>query len=191
MTVQPEMNQSSGAVARSPRRVNPLIVFGVIVAVIAIILGLGYALVEAGQTQLTSGPAPDFSLKTYNGNAFRLSDYRGKVVLINFWASWCVPCRDEAPVLNTLWNEYKDRGVVIIGVGYLDNEKDARAYLQEFGVRFETGHDNGNIISGLYHIKGVPETFIIDKKGDIVDLIISTVSATTLRPELDRLLAGG
>ncbi len=185
-----ETNEDMQTPMLAPRnRLNPVVALAVAAAVLVIVLGLGYALVDSRQTQPTSGPAPEFTLKTYDGASFRLTDYRGKIILVNFWASWCAPCQEEAPVLNNLWKAYKDRGVVFIGVGYLDNEKDALGYLDQFNVPFPTGHDNGSLIARAYRIKGVPETFIINKGGEITHTMISVVSETEVRAIFDRLLA--
>jgi len=135
------------------------------VAAIALIFGL--ALARKNQTQPTAGPAPDFTLTTLDGGQINLASLKGRVVVVNFWASWCGPCRQEAPVLERVWQQYKDKDVVIVGVAYTDTEKNAKAYLQQFGNTYPNGLDLGTKISELYNIQGVPETFIIDKNGNV------------------------
>jgi cytochrome c biogenesis protein CcmG, thiol:disulfide interchange protein DsbE len=114
----------------------------------------------------------DFHLATFSGyefngqNQLKLSDLRGKVLLINFWASWCKPCEQEAADLRSAWAYYKDSGnVVFLGVDYVDTEPEARAYLQKFDITYPNGPDVGTAISQMFRIKGVPETYFIDKTG--------------------------
>ena len=100
-----------------------------LVGVVAVAAVFGLALIDRNAGQPTSGPAPDFTLTTLDGQDVRLSDLRGQVVVINFWASWCVPCRDEAPALQAVWERYRDRGVVLLGVAWTDTERNARAFI--------------------------------------------------------------
>lgn len=159
-----------------------------ILGAVLIILVLGISLARAGQRQPTSGPAPDFTLRTFEGDVFTLSDQRGKVVVINFWASWCVPCREEAPILQDVWERYRDRGVVLVGVAYLDVERGALAFIDEFGITYPNGLDTAKKISRRYKIKGVPETFIVDQDGNIVEFYIGPAKAGQLDAILEGLL---
>jgi cytochrome c biogenesis protein CcmG/thiol:disulfide interchange protein DsbE len=149
---------------------------------------IGIELAARGVTQPTSGAAPDFELTTFEGNTFRLSDLRGKVVVVNFWASWCVPCRDEAPTLQSLWERYRGQGFVLVGVDYADTESGARNFIKEFGITYPNGPDTGTRISDEYNIQGVPETFVVDQQGNIVQFIIAPVQPGQLDPIIDRLL---
>ncbi|MFQ5859393.1 MAG: TlpA family protein disulfide reductase [Anaerolineae bacterium] len=176
-----------------------LLVFGgALLVIMALLFLLAVGLRRAGGGPEVGQPAPDFTLELYAGGELTLSELRGKVVVINFWASWCDPCRDEAPDLERIWREYKDRGVVFIGVDYVDVETDARDYLAEFDVTYPNGYDNAQRISRAYRIRGVPETFFVDKNGNIAPIIvdgrpqpkkISPINAVELRSGLERLLA--
>lgn len=151
----------------------------------------GIALMRQNQVQPTSGPAPDFTLTTLDGEQIRLADLKGQVVVVNFWASWCGPCRDEAPVLQDAWEKYQDQGVVFLGIAWTDTERGARAYLEEFGVTYPNGLDLGTKISEYYHIQGIPETFIINRKGEITDFFMVQLSEQRLTETLERVLATG
>jgi len=151
------------------------------------VLGLGLVKTSAGQVQ--SGPAPDFELTTFDGEVIRLRDLRGQVVVINFWASWCVECRREAPVLEAAWRAYREMGVVFIGVDYLDTEREALAYIGEFDITYPNGFDLGTRIAQAYRITGVPETFFVDRRGEIRGLIIGPSNEADLRLRIEMLLS--
>ncbi len=137
----------------------------VFVLAIVVVFFLALALRAHSLPPVSSGPAPDFTLQTFDGQSLTLSALRGQVVVVNFWASWCAPCREEAAFLEQTWRTYKDRGVVFIGVDYVDTDANARAYLKEFGITYPSGPDLGTTISQAYRIKGVPETYLISKEG--------------------------
>ncbi len=174
-----------------PRR--PLVIPAIVLIVmVLLIVGFGVALANSGLSSLDNGPAPDFTLRPFNGGTFRLSEKRGKVVLINFWASWCGPCRAEAPILNALYTDYKNKGVEFLGVGYLDNRTDAQKFIQDFGMTYPTAPDDGTLVSGSYRVRAVPETYLIDKTGLIayhLPLPLTLDNVQNVRALLDKLLA--
>lgn len=143
---------------------------------LAALLGLLFlGLRNAGRGPIRIGdPAPDFILTTFEGQQYRLSDLRGKVVVINFWASWCKPCEQEAADLEAAWRYYADRGdILFLGVDWTDTEPNAMDYLRKFDITYPNGPDLGTRISQQYRITGVPETYIVDRQGNLAYVKIS------------------
>jgi len=122
--------------------------------------------IQPGQ-QVKDFTLPLFSGYEYEGNSqIQLEQLRGKVVVINFWASWCKPCEQEAAEVQKAWSMYEPSGdVVFLGVDYVDTEPDARVYMKKFGITFPNGPDLATSISQYFRIKGVPETYFIDRTG--------------------------
>jgi cytochrome c biogenesis protein CcmG, thiol:disulfide interchange protein DsbE len=162
------------------------------VAVFACMLALlglvGWGLAKAQRGQVSSGKAPYFSMTSFDGKKIAMQDLRGKVVIINFWASWCQPCRQEAAYLEQSWRKYKDRDVVFIGVDYVDTETEALKYIKEFGITYFNGPDVGTRISQSYNIKGVPETFYVAKNGELRGVKIGPLEPPELDNKIEELL---
>ena len=149
--------------------------------------GLGAAPRSAGRP-LPGQPALDFTLDLLDGSTLAFSDLRGQVAVINFWATWCPPCEDEMPGLQAVWEEYREEGVVFVGIAFDDEESAVREMVSRFGITYPLGMDVGDRISTAYGITGVPETFVVDLQGNVVYVHIGPVSAEQLREEIDSLL---
>lgn len=111
--------------------------------------------------------APDFTLKSLDGSNLRLEEYRGQVVLINFWASWCGPCRQEMPVLDRLHHRYEDTGFAVLGVNVEGDPEMAREIVDKTHVTFPILLDDGQKVSELYSLEAMPSTVVIDRDGVI------------------------
>ena len=158
----------------------------------ALVLGL-LSLLAMGLVKANNGPrevgvAPDFSLTGFDGRTVKLSDLRGKVVIVNFWASWCPPCREEAAYLEQTWRKYQEQGVVFIGVDWVDTNKEALAYIKEFDITYINGPDTGTRIADDYRIKGVPETFYVAKNGELRGVHIGPLQSPELDEKIEELL---
>lgn len=167
-----------------------VLLLGVVMAVAVI----GMQLVNQNTRQPTGGPAPEFTMTTFDGEQFSLVEQRGNIIVLNFWGSWCGPCRAEAPTLEAIYQAYRDRGVIFLGVTYLDEIEDSLAFINEFNVSYLNGADNQLGIADRYRIEGAPETFVIDQNGDIVRFFYGPIYEGSIDPSeltdlLDSLLA--
>jgi cytochrome c biogenesis protein CcmG/thiol:disulfide interchange protein DsbE len=158
-------------------------------AVVAFLLLLSYGLLSGPESgPLNEGPAPDFSLQLFGGGQLSLADLHDQVIVVNFWGSWCEPCREEAPVLEKAWQEYQGQDVTFIGIAHKDTEGKARAFLEEFDITYPNALDPGNRVARAYRVQGVPETFFI-KNGEITSLYIGPLTEDQLVTRIERLLA--
>jgi peroxiredoxin len=136
----------------------------------------------------TTPTAPDFTLTRLDGGKASLSDFRGKVVLLNFWASWCPACKEEAAAFNDAQARYAGRGVAVVGVDSQDLIGEGRAFARTYHVRYPLVHDGPGDVAKHWGVTLFPATFVIDRRGKVVKLFDSAVTATDLRTELDRVL---
>jgi thiol-disulfide isomerase/thioredoxin len=138
--------------------------------------------------------APEFSGTTLTGSTLHFSSYRGKVVVLNFWGSWCPPCRAEAPALGTLSRQLSGRGVRFVGVDIRDEPDAALAFMQDFNIGYPSLNDPNDDIALLFHAtvppQAIPSTVIIDRSGRIAALIVGGVTYSSLRPLITNVAAG-
>jgi len=138
---------------------------------------------------LVGRPAAPFSLTTFDGKPMSLEGYRGQVVILNFWASWCYPaCYEEAPVLEATWQRYRDRGLVVLGVDIQDTEEAALRFIRQFNLTFPNAPDPTGKVSIDYGVYGVPETFVIDRRGGIRYKHVGAVTEAVIRDKVEPLL---
>jgi cytochrome c biogenesis protein CcmG/thiol:disulfide interchange protein DsbE len=173
-TLSPTPEPSAPPVSRGGRIMilgRPLS-WGALIAWVALLVFL--VMIALGLNRLQQGPVlkgqpvPNFTFSTFDGQQYNLKDLKGKVVVVNFWASWCKPCEQEAADLESAWQSYKDQGqVIFLGVDYVDTEPEARAYLSKFQISYPNGPDLRTVISQQFRIRGVPETYFIDSEGKL------------------------
>lgn len=149
----------------------------VFVAILALFVGLlAWRLWDTNKSEhRASGMAPPFTFTTFEGETISLDDLKGKGVVVNFWASWCDPCRDEAALLEQAWQREQNNGIVFIGLDYLDQEPAAKAYLAEYRISYPNGPDLRSEAARRYGIKGVPETFFVNPTGEITEVVIGPI----------------
>ena len=183
-----------------PRRQRGVRIGASIGVVIAIGVGamFGWQLIGGSTTvdsPLIGRSAPDATLPELESDGtLSLDELRGQVVVVNFWASWCVACREEHPVLVDAARDYRDRGVVFVGVDYQDGPESARAFLDELGRGGDNYYyvmDPGSRTALDFGLFGVPETFVLDREGTVAAKITGPSSTALLTGVLDSVLAGG
>ena len=176
-------------------------IFGLLV--LALFATLAYGLSNRSTATGRSGvtrvgkPAPDFAMRLLDvgstsspeSGEFRLSDHEGSPVVINFWASWCPPCRQESPSFERLWRRYQDTGIQFVGVDIQDEVSDAEAYVREFGLTFPNGVDPDGAITVDYGVIGLPVTFFIGSSGIVEGRWVGAIPEDKLEEWVNTLLA--
>ncbi|HUM68336.1 MAG TPA: TlpA disulfide reductase family protein [Chloroflexota bacterium] len=191
----PESTPVAGKTSKGGIRWTAVAMWAVALGVLAL---LGWGLIQANAPRPEVGEvAPNFTVEFFTGYEWEgqptvsLNDLEGKVVVLNFWASWCVECRYEADVLENASRQYAPDEVVFLGVAYADVEPNSLAYMEEFGVSYPHAPDLGTRISASYEITGVPETFVIGPDGKIVYVHIGPINQTTLNRVIAQAMEGG
>ncbi|MGH3026505.1 MAG: TlpA family protein disulfide reductase [Gaiellaceae bacterium] len=159
-------------------------------AVAGLLALLVWQLTHQSHAPKVGSAAPSFSLKRLDGSGtVALASLRGKPVVLNFWASWCVPCKAEAKALEEAWTLYEPKGVVFIGIDYHDVTSDARTFLSHHGITYPTVQDGSGAIGSRYGVTGVPETFVVGRTGKIALHIAGPITGSTFSREFARSLA--
>lgn len=140
---------------------------GLLAGVAFLLLALLSACGQPEPLATEGAPAPDFELATYDGQKLSLSELRGKVVVLNFWATWCQPCRTEMPAFQSVYQEYWSREVEFVGVDLSTDPTESRAFLQELGITYPNGADTKNQITKQYQVTGLPTTVVIGRDGNV------------------------
>lgn len=121
-----------------------------------------------GEAPVNIDPNTDFQIAALDGNILRLSDLKGKIVMIDFWSSWCAPCRAEAETLVEVYDTWAERGIEFIGVAIWDNEQDVHDFRQRFDIRYPIAIDHDGSVAVEFGVRGIPEKFFVNPKGEIV-----------------------
>jgi peroxiredoxin len=199
----------------SPVTERPLVRAGIALVLIAIIAGVFFAVRVAGDDDepgetaapsrtgtpaeagdapgpLTSGgpivgrEAPDFALRNAEGEIVRLGDLRGKVVFVNFWATWCGPCKEELPDIQKLYDEKRAEGLEVLAVNYQDNAEDARAFFTDLGIDLPMLLDSNGAVYDQYRLQGLPDSFFIDRDGNLAAVHYGFLNEDKMRQRLEQ-----
>ncbi|MEX1173210.1 MAG: redoxin domain-containing protein [Chloroflexota bacterium] len=183
------VSRPAGRVAGRPRW---LVASLVVVALSFAILALGTIRMSVDTSGLTGPqvgrPAPDFRLEDLDGRPTTLSDLLGRPVVVNFWASWCIPCRDEAPLLADAQRRYAASGLRVLGVVFQDDAGSARAFMERFALRYPGLLDPGGRTAIDYGVLGIPMTFMIGRDGTIRRVFLGPMAVDVLRSAVEEIL---
>jgi cytochrome c biogenesis protein CcmG, thiol:disulfide interchange protein DsbE len=178
---------SSEERARSPLRMGAQIV--AVAAVLGLLGLLAWKVVNQGHSKIPQQvaknkhpAAPDFTLdRIGRPGELSLASFKGKAVILNFWASWCGPCRDEVPRLEAAWKRLHSKGLVVLGIDYDDLSGDARSFMRRYGMTYPAVHDGRKKTVAAYGVTGVPETYFVNRQGKLVgEHVLGAVSKTQL-----------
>ena len=177
--------EPSKAVETVPKRNLSTPLFVAVGLVVLALLAYGLVSSRQGGRLQPGEPVPDIELRLLDGSSMALADLKGQVVVLNFWASWCAPCRREARDLQSVWEAYQERGVAFVGVTYHDAQDASLAFIEEYGITYPNGVDEMGRISDALGVTAVPETYVIDREGLLAWSQIGEVRAESLSRQLD------
>jgi len=183
---------------RSTIQGNTNVVKGIAILVLAILISLFTVFLATGLSNRTSATgrsgeqligekSPEFLAVAIDGDPVFLSNYLGSPIVLNFWASWCPPCRDETPHFEKMWRLYRQKGVVLLGINVQDTVADADRYIKEFDVTFTNAIDKDGKIMVDYGVTGLPVTFFIDREGIIIGRWVGSIGESNLKSRVESL----
>ena len=146
--------------------------------------------VASGPAPKIGQPAPDFTIQALDGKSYSLSDFRGRPVWINFWASWCPPCRAENPDIEEVYQANQANGLVVLGVAVGESDGNVRGYVERTGLNYTIGLDRGDGISANYRIVGIPTHYFIDKDGILQEWRIGSMSKKVMEKNVAKIVGG-
>jgi cytochrome c biogenesis protein CcmG, thiol:disulfide interchange protein DsbE len=175
---------SGSRIAEGPKR-SRILVIAVAILALAVLV---YAFAGSLRPALRVGDvAPGFSFTTQSGLRIDSEMLRGSVVVVNFFASWCKACDEEAANLEALWQAYRDRGVVFVGITYQDKEKDTAEFIEEHGLSFPIADDRVGM-ARKFGVTGVPETYVIDRRGTVIHKRLGAIEPAVIQTALENAL---
>ena len=162
-----------------PSRAKPLLLVGIPLLIFVVVLIIGMLQSDVGrgrpgvndtlgEVAVSTDRFTDFQVTTLDGNPLRLSDLRGSIVMIDFWSSWCPPCRSEAPILAEAYERWSELGVEFVGVSIWDTEGDVRDFVEQHGIKYPNAVDEDGQIAVEFGVRGIPEKFFVNPEGEIV-----------------------
>lgn len=165
----------------------------VTLAIIVMVVALAVVYVvmrwESEPTVELNKAAPNFELGVLGGEYLSLEEFQGQIVLLNFWATWCEPCRDEMPAMQQVYEEYRDQGVTVLGINLMETEVAVKGFVEQISVTFPILYDLTGEVHDMYLVRPLPTSYFIDRRGIVRFMYIGPMTLEEMRQRIDRLLA--